>query len=91
MTIWRVGMLAVCVADPVHGGPSALKIRGIYRINRVVTDSRGNVGLGLVGFMANGWRGCYYASRFRPLIDQADDTALIARIKNCTPQREVVA
>lgn len=98
MTIWRAGMLAVCVDDgppKTLGGRleadreyiANLKKGEIYRISHVVVGNfdPSFVGLGDINKRAGG---C--STRFRPLNDAEDDASLIARIKRCKPARKPV-
>jgi len=99
MTIWRVGMLAVCVdAGPMKtlgGLPEVsnpehianLRQGGIYRVTHICrgrTDST-YVGIGDINKRAGGWE-----ARFRPLVSEDDDNALVERIKRCKPARQPV-
>jgi hypothetical protein len=99
MTVWKAGMLAVCV----RGGPNdfdaqsglfagpygeMLVERKVYRVIRVLAalDGTGRIGLYVDESHDAGW----FADRFRPLIDQQDDLDLIAKIKACKPRRAPV-
>lgn len=89
MTVWKAGMLVVCVdASKTHSANTSaalLKIGNLYRVHGVAPWGS----LWLDGLTSNDPRGTFAAFRFRPLIDQADDTALIARIKACKQKEKV--
>ncbi len=99
MTIWKAGMLAVCVRggprdkDEVTGlyaGPDGfvLAAKSIYRVKKIIAavDGSGRVGLLLEGMPGSGW----FSDRFRPLNDAEQDADLIAKIKRYKPARQPV-
>lgn len=96
MTIWRAGMLAVCVdatPSPVWGSCGLVE-RKIYRVVGIdCVRPHSLFGEGLCIFVEGATiqrRVGHHTARFRPLNDAEDDAELIARIKNCKPARKPV-
>ena len=114
MTVWRVGMLAVCVdASPrdehveYYGRADycSLEEGAVYTVLGVQPpELEGEPEWGITveaiprtspdfyETVEDPWGGLHMpwgASRFRPAVTISDEEALIARIKNCTPQRVV--
>ena len=86
MTQWRAGMKAVCVDARIvnRGHPMALAERQIYTVVEVVSDICPTFGEGIGLHLAEvdcPTQSGFFSDRFRPLIDQPDDQAMIARIK----------
>lgn len=95
MTIWKAGMLAVCVKrgawrQAIPGrGPTGKRpaFREVLRVSKAGAHPvTGAPCLWFDGFDSAG----FYQRRFRPLIDQQDDLDLIAKIKACKPKRAPV-
>lgn len=91
MTIWKAGMLAVCVhmkprCSNAYGGLERLKKGAIYRVTYVTRDF-GEICLGFDSVRSDSPDGSFWAARFRPLNDAEQDESLIAKIKNCKPAR----
>lgn len=93
MTVWRPGMLAVCVDDSpaATSAPiTPLVLRKVYRFREVrwcVNRATGMSGYGLYISDENfRYGGGWDADRFRPLNDDLPRAELIARIKQCKPQ-----
>lgn len=105
MTVWRKGMLACCIygggwetnegaKQPLH--PEVEDILMVTGVQSAPDDARTfwsrhfgkrNTYLQFKGLPANEW---YNSTAFRPVVEDKQDTALIARIKNCRPARKSV-
>ena len=89
MTFWQAGMQAVCITESwTNVGPGVIERTPIYRhVYKVVRVALlyGHEALVLEGFPPEHGFG---AGAFRPLNDTENDAELIARIKNCLPQRQ---
>lgn len=90
MTIWKAGMLAVCVnVDRLRTGNivgtagERFRIGQIYRVRGVSIHPKH---FGEVLYL-HGDDKCAASIRFRPLNDAEQDADLIAKIKRCKPAR----
>lgn len=94
MTIWKAGMLAVCVdrethdcgaeCDCIYDGAKTPPLNSVRRVVRV-TQEWDCLAYPFVLHFDDGL--CGWAERFRPLIDEPDNAEIIAQIKAAKPAR----